>query len=293
MQVATFDASILRGILRGLPIGRPGVCGLKILTGDDRILTVVGWGLEVKLAGLGWRGLALAAGIGVLPAWLGLPDVVHDLTVTAAGEFSLSTPSPYFISVRGRTRTGEPKFVCRWGGTGDSSDEGEDENVCTGGMGGSFAAMRILTGDDGRCTRGCVDSCGELVCNGGTSCSVGLAFGLRGVFHCGLIFQSGSTPSFFARARVMRRGGDAMSSFLVAAEPRCGKVRELFLTREDSLTMEVLGGRKLGRPVISPATKCKQMPDHHASEAGFGYLTIRELLADPQLPIYRELSQQF
>jgi hypothetical protein len=231
----------LTGIRLAIPIGRLGVSGLKILTGDERVFSAVWWLFVFGLAGLGSSGRSRAAGIGVLAGWFDLPGPAQDLSKVAAGEFSLSAALSYFISVRGRTLTGEPNFVCFRGDSGIAEEARSlteaDGKASVGGIGGSFAAIRILTGDGGRFKSiSCVDCWIDPVPNAGASCScclVDLALGFLGVFHCGLILQSGSRPSFFARARVKRWGGDAIPPLLSSAAARCWVLDSCSWDRED------------------------------------------------------------
>jgi hypothetical protein len=91
---------------------------------------------------------------------------------------------------------------------------------------------------------------------------VDLAFGLRGVFQWGLIRQSGSYPSFLARALVIRRGGETMGpqrssgdvvwKYVMLLE-QCPKER--VIEREGCVDGDgVVGGK-----ITLPATKCKQI----------------------------------
>src|ERR1700689_323871 len=95
-----------------------GVGGTNILTGDDKILTAVVWTFAFTFAGLGSSGCIRTPAVGFLTGECDLPDVVQDLRIVAAGEFSLSAVLWYLTSVRGRTRTGDPKFVCFRGDSG-------------------------------------------------------------------------------------------------------------------------------------------------------------------------------
>jgi hypothetical protein len=135
-------------------------------------------------------------------------------------------------------------------------------------MGGSFAAMRILTGDGGRwISRGGKERLKVLGSTASVSCCSKCClpvFDLRGVFQSGLILPSGSTPSFFARARVMRRGGDAILPLFLPGRHSFRRCRE----RKHRQTESCLrgGGDKENWGIRSsdlPATKCKQMRGHH------------------------------
>jgi hypothetical protein len=88
----------------------------------------------------------------------------------------------------------------------------DNDNGSNGACGGNLAAIRIcLTGD------GILGASPPLPDRSNPSCTwlsdktyLDALFGFFGVFQFGLIRQSGSIPSFLARARVIRRGGDAI-----------------------------------------------------------------------------------
>lgn len=148
---------------------------------------------------------------------VGFAGVFRPISKAVDGEFSLSELSLYRASVLGRTRTGDPKVL---GLHEDSmaddcfavSDSALAAFSVPGCGGGSFAGIRIFTGDRALCECNPASSGTLLAVSSRPLNTVVFAFVLVlfGVFQCGLIRQSGSKPSFFARALVMRRGGEAM-----------------------------------------------------------------------------------
>lgn len=249
-----FASSSLKGIRRALPRCRPGVCGLRTRRGVDSILTEAVCCCMFDVVGLASSGREREERDEVFgtPAFFGLLQALS----VANGEFSLSTADVGTRSVLGRTRTGEPSTDLRRGSWGSGQAVVPDGDDSSGRWRGTLDGILILVGEGIlSAPREMTDLAWSFEPVSGKANRRDLAFGLFGVFQCGLILQSGSNPSCFARARVIRRGGDVM---LDERKPlQGGAEREnRCLSSDAEQTCVWLVGRSQ-----HSATKCQQTKD--------------------------------